>query len=157
MVRFASFPTAAALLVASMLPGARVSAQELPPPTLRQMAEAAAISEAPSRPPAIAARAPERRPGALVPLYVSFSALQVLDTHSTSRALQRGAVEANPAMKGIASNEIAMLAVKAAGTSGLIFASEKMWKENKAAAVVFMVAANSAMVWVVQRNYGAVR
>ena len=158
MVRFASVPLAAALFVASMLPDARVSAQELAPPTLRQVAEAAAVAEAPSMPPrTAAARAPERRPGALVPLYVSFGALQVLDTHSTSRALARGAVEANPAMKGIASNEIALLAVKAAGTSGLILASEKMWKKNKAAAVVFMVAANSAMAWVVQRNYGAVR
>jgi hypothetical protein len=92
-----------------------------------------------------------------VPLYVSFSTLQVLDTHSTSRALSRGAAEANPLMKGIARSEIGMAAVKAAGTAGVIYASEKMWKKNKKAAVIFMVATNAAMAWVVQHNYRAGR
>jgi hypothetical protein len=98
-----------------------------------------------------------RRPAALIPLYVSFGALQVLDTHSTSRAISRGAVEANPVMKGFAGNEAGMLAVKAAGTAGVIYVSEKMWKKNKAAAVIFMIATNSAMAWVVQNNYRAGR
>jgi hypothetical protein len=87
---------------------------------------------------------------------VSFGTLQVLDTHSTSRAIKSGAVEANPMMKGIAGNEAAMLAVKAAGTAGVIFASEKIWKRNKTAAVIFMIATNAGMAWVVQNNYRAV-
>jgi hypothetical protein len=97
-----------------------------------------------------------KRPGSLVPLYVSFATLQVLDTHSTRRALARGAAESNPMMKGVAGNSGALLAVKAAGATGVIFAAEKMWKKNKAAAVVFMVAANAGMAWVVQHNYRAV-
>jgi hypothetical protein len=32
-----------------------------------------------------------------------------------------------------------------------------MWKKNKVAAVVFMVASNSAMTWVVQHNYRTLR
>jgi hypothetical protein len=49
------------------------------------------------------------------------------------------------------------MAIKAAGTAGVIFASERMWTKNKTAAVVFMIAANSAMAWVVQHNYRTVR
>jgi hypothetical protein len=49
-----------------------------------------------------------------------------------------------------------MLAVKAAGTAGVIFASEKIWKRNKTAAVIFMIATNAGMAWVVQNNYRAV-
>jgi hypothetical protein len=47
--------------------------------------------------------------------------------------------------------------VKAAGTTGLIIASEKIWKRNKVAAIALMVASNAAMAWVVQRNYASVR
>ena len=99
----------------------------------------------------------DRRPGALVPLYVSFAALQVLDLHSTATALDRGAVEANPIVRPFASNQFGMVALKAAGTAGVILASEQMWKKNKAAAIVFMVATNSAMTWVVQHNYRIAR
>jgi ABC-type uncharacterized transport system permease subunit len=98
-----------------------------------------------------------RRPTGLMPLYISFGALQGLDAHSTASALRRGAVEANPLMKGVASNEAGLLAFKAAGTAGLIFASEKLWKKNPAAAVALMIASNSAMIWVVQHNYRASR
>jgi hypothetical protein len=158
MVRFAC-PRIAAAFLACLVGVVNVSAQELPAATLREAARAAAV---PTTSPAEINAASsglvrQRRPGALVPLYVSFATLQILDTHSTSRALDRGAVEANPAMRGFAGNQIAMLAVKAAGTSGVIYASEKMWKKNKAAAVIFMMAANSAMAWVVQNNYRAVR
>lgn len=97
------------------------------------------------------------RPPALVPLYVSFVSLQALDAHATTRALDRGAVEANPLMRGIVGSPVGMLAVKTGGTAGLIWASERMWKRNKTAAIVFLLAANSAMTWVVQHNYRAVR
>ena len=98
-----------------------------------------------------------RRPGGLLPLYVSFASLQVLDAHSTTRALDRGAVEANPLMRGLAGNPVGMFAVKAAATATVVYAAERIWKKNKAAAVIFMVAANSAMAIVVQHNYRAVR
>jgi hypothetical protein len=99
----------------------------------------------------------QQRPAALVPLYVTFASLQALDAHSTTRALDRGAVEANPMMKGLAGNTAGMLAVKAAATTGVVYSAERIWKRNKTAAVLFMVAANSAMGWVVQHNYRAVR
>ena len=107
--------------------------------------------------PAIDGAASSRRPRALMPLYVSFASLQVLDTHATKTALDRGAVEANPVMRGFTGSAAGMLAVKAAGTAGVVWASERMWRRNKAAAVVFLVAANSAMGWVVQHNYRAAR
>ena len=98
-----------------------------------------------------------RRPGALIPLYISFASLQGLDAHSTTRALDRGGYEANPLMRGLAAHPLGLVAVKAAATTGVVYAGEKMWKRNKVAAVVFMVAANSAMAWVVQHNYRAVQ
>lgn len=99
----------------------------------------------------------ERRPGALVPLYLSLGTLNALDVHSTRRALTHGGVEVNPLMKGVAGNAGALLAVKAAATTGMIYASEKMWKKNRVGAVVFMIAANSATAWIVQHNYRAAR
>jgi hypothetical protein len=123
----------------------------LPPPQIAQL----------QRPPGVLGSAvhelttpvPQRRPGALVPLYVSFGALQALDVHSTTRALSTGAAEANPLMKGFAGNPFALSAVKAAGAAGVIYASEKIRKRNRTAAVIFMVAANAGMAFVVQHNY----
>ena len=157
MPRFMCLRIAAMLIISAGFLGAHASAQEAVPVTLRDAASA--IWVPPSPPPAVtAAVAPrQRRPGALIPLYVSFGALQVLDAHSTSRALDGGAVEANPIMRGIAGNRIGLLGLKAAATTGFIFATEKMWKRNKTASIIFMIASNSAMAWVVQNNYRAVR
>ena len=98
-----------------------------------------------------------RRPAALLPLYVSFAGLQLADVHSTSRALDRGAFEANPLMKGFAGNKASLIAVKAAGGAVAIYASERMWKTNRVGAIAFMIATNSAMAWVVHHNYSVVR
>ena len=157
MLRFLCSRIAAMLLIGAMLPGARASAQEVLPATLREPAIATAVppSASPIVPVSVPAR--QRRPGALIPLYVSFSTLQVLDAHSTSRALDGGASEANPVVRGIAGNKIGLLGLKAAGTTAVIFATEKMWKRNKTASIIFMIASNSAMAWVVQNNYRAVR
>jgi hypothetical protein len=158
MVRFAC-PRIAAAFFACALVCTVASAQERPTPSLREAAQSQVVATPP--PVGINAAGPalsaQPRPGALIPLYASFATLQGLDAHSTLRALDQGAVEANPMMKGIAGNPTALLAVKAAGTAGVIFASEKMWKKNRAAAMFFMVAVNSAMAWVVQNNYRAVR
>jgi hypothetical protein len=98
-----------------------------------------------------------RRPNTLVPLYVSYATLQALDIHSTIRALDRGAAEANPLMKRVTASPVSLVAVKVATTAGVFYTTERMWKHNRVAAVVFMVGANSAMTWVVQHNYRAVR
>ena len=162
MMRFARPRVVVALMVCSVGLATPAGAQEAASPQPLPIPDAAALlaAQAPQAPIFRAPAAPlreERRPAALLPLYVSFGALQALDAHSTSRALSNGAVEANPAMRPFTGSTAGMLALKAAATTGVIYASERMWKRNKAAAVVFMVAANSAMVWVVQHNYRAVR
>jgi hypothetical protein len=157
MVRFAAaLPLAAALLGPVLFP-APAGAQEPAGLVLQQTVPPSTPLTVVPLSPAVIAVPDTKRPAALVPLYASFVALQALDLHSTSYALNRGAVEANPLMKGIATNEVGLVALKAAGTAGVIFASERMRARNKTAAVIFMVAANSAMAWVVQHNYRTVR
>ncbi|HVH27862.1 MAG TPA: DUF5658 family protein [Vicinamibacterales bacterium] len=135
---------------------APASAEETPSPSLRP--DSTAIQLATAVPPAELVAAPRpQRPAALVPLYISFGVLQGLDVHSTSRALENGAVEANPLMKGVADSAVGLAAVKAAAGAGVIFASERMWKRNRVAAVLFMTATNSAMAWVVQHNHRVAR
>src|SRR5262245_14909292 len=163
MVRVACLRIAFVLLICAAGSAGRLSAQEVERATpddavVATPAEATPlVAPAPPSPnTAEPGRARERRPDALVPLYFSFSALQVLDIHSTGRAIDRGAVEANPVLKGVVGNQAGLIALKAVGTAGLIYASEKIWKKNRTASIVFMVAANSAMAWVVQNNYRAV-
>jgi hypothetical protein len=98
-----------------------------------------------------------KRPAALVPLYVGFTALQVLDAHSTLTAVTTGANEANPMMQGAAGNPTAMLAVKAAATTGVVVLSEKLWRHNRAAAVLTMIGLNSAYAVIAAHNYSANR
>ena len=169
MVRFAWLRIACVLLICAAGSAGRLSAQEPAPATPDDGAGATLAAPASSAAPApiaaaalsspvIAAvgRPHQRRPDSLVPLYVSFGALQALDLHSTFRALDHGAVEANPVLQGVVGNQAGLVALKAVGTAGVIFASEKMWKRNRTASIIFMVAANSAMAWVVQNNYRAV-
>jgi Domain of unknown function (DUF5658) len=160
MVRFAGPPSgvAALLLVVGLSTSAHAqeplaSGGDAPDAAAPQLAAPARIDSQ----TASAVRGHQRRPAALIPLYASFVTLEALDIHSTRSALARGAVEANPAMRGLTGSSLGMVTVKAAGTAGLIFASEKMWRKNKAAAVVLMIATNSAMAWVVEHNYRIAR
>jgi len=157
MVRVAGLRCAAAALVVLLAVPTSSQAQELSSPSGDG---AEAVRQAPTPAPAAAAtlvRPGERRPAALLPLYASFVTLQVLDMHSTRYALDRGAVERNPAINGLTGTTVGMAAVKAAGTAGVIFFNEKLRTTNKAAAVVLMIATNSMMAWVVQHNYRSVR
>jgi hypothetical protein len=157
MVRFAR-PLALSALVLILGSSTQAAAQDLAPDTTDTISAAVArASAAQTYVPPTTTAAPERRPAALIPLYASFAALQVLDLRSTAYALERGAVESNPAMKGFVDNTAAMSALKAAGTAGLIFASEKLRTKNKAAALGLMIGSNLAMTWVVQHNYRAAR
>ncbi len=95
-----------------------------------------------------------RRPSLLLPMYVSFSTLQALDYHSTTRALSTGAGrEANPLMRSVVDNRPAFIAVKAAATTAIVWQAERMWKKHPVGAVIFMAAANGAMAAVVAHNY----
>jgi len=93
--------------------------------------------------------------GALLPLYVSFAALQALDAHSTLRALNAGASEANPLMGGLAGKPAALVAVKAGLAASTIYLVEKMRLRSRTAAIVLMTALNSAYLTIVAHNYAA--
>jgi uncharacterized protein DUF5658 len=152
-MRFARLPQTAALSVVLATFSTAAAAQEHNGPTGDVSAGLQSIVSVRAAPLPMPVEAPERRPAALVPLYASFITLQILDLHSTYAALSRGGVEANPMLSGLTGNMVAISAVKAAGTAGVIFVSEKLHTKNKAAAVGLMIAANSAMFWVVQHNY----
>ena len=90
---------------------------------------------------------------ALMSLYVSFATLQGLDAHSTLRAAEFGGLEGNPIFGRVVGSPAAVVATKAAVTAGVVFASERLWKRNKVAAIVMMVALNSAYGAMVAHNY----
>jgi hypothetical protein len=94
-----------------------------------------------------------KRPIALPLLYASTIALQALDAHSTMQAINLGAQEANPFMKGAAGNPGALIAVKAGMAGATIFFAEKMWRRNPVAAVAMMAVINGVSLAVVSHNY----
>ena len=86
-------------------------------------------------------------------LYASTAIMQGLDMHSTLKAFSAGAVEGNPLMAGVTKNRAAFVATKAAVAAATIFASKKLAKKNKVAAVITLVAVNSAYAMIVSNNY----
>ena len=97
---------------------------------------------------------PSKRPTMLPALYAAQAALQALDAHSTYSAINRGAVEANPLMKGVVGNKGAMMAVKAGVAASTIWVAERMWKRgNRAGAIATMLIANGVTAAVVANNY----
>jgi hypothetical protein len=97
------------------------------------------------------------RPPALAALYVSYAALQAYDVYSTTRALTRGAREANPLMQSVVGNTPGFIAVKAVTGIATVIGSERLWRKNKAAAIAVMVAANSVSAVVAARNASTLR
>ena len=96
----------------------------------------------------------ESRPAMLPALYAAQVALQALDVHSTYSALNKGAHEANPLMKGVVGNKGAMVAVKAGVAVSTIFLAEKMWKKgNRTGAVATMLIVNGLTAVVAANNY----
>jgi hypothetical protein len=94
-----------------------------------------------------------KRPPALVPLYLSFSALQVLDIASTHHALDRGGREANPVVASVIDSTPATIAVKAGSTAAIIYLAERLRKRHPVAAVVLMVGLNAGYAGLVAHNY----
>ena len=72
---------------------------------------------------------------------------------STLEALKHGGREANPVVAPFASNAGALYSLKVATTAGTIWAAEKLWKRNRAAAIVTMFAVNAGYAWVAHHNY----
>jgi hypothetical protein len=90
-------------------------------------------------------------------LIASFVGLQFLDAHSTMKAQDAGAREANPAMSAIASNSAALIAVKAGTAAATAYFVERLSKKHPKRAIVIMAVLNSAYVAVVAHNYRVTR
>lgn len=95
------------------------------------------------------------RPAALVPLYLTFAGLQALDVHSTMRAVDAGARESNPMVRGTLGNPTGMFLMKSATAAGVVLITEKLWRRNRTAAVISMIALNSAYATIAAHNYRA--
>lgn len=96
-------------------------------------------------------------PAVMFSLYATTATMQALDVHSTMRAIDRGAVEANPLMGGLVNNRPAFIATKAAVAAGTIFAAREVAKRNKVAAAITLIAINSAYAFVAHHNYKLAR
>ena len=91
-----------------------------------------------------------RRPLALGALYGTYATLQALDVVSTRRALAGGAAERNPLRN---SGQMgSMIAVKAAAGVSTIYFAEKLWKKNRAGAILVMAALNGTQAAIVAHN-----
>lgn len=97
------------------------------------------------------------RPAALVPLYLTFAGLQALDAHSTWRAVGGGGSEANPVVRSTLHNPTSLVVMKSATAAGVVLLTEKLWRRNRTAAVISMIAINSAYVTIAAHNYGTAR
>ena len=105
-----------------------------------------------SRPPS----APSSPRGVLVPLYASFASLQMLDAHSTLRAVRAGGVEQNPLLRGLADKPAALVAIKAGVAVSTIAVADKVRGRSRVGAIALMAALNSAYAVVVAHNYRTV-
>jgi hypothetical protein len=95
-----------------------------------------------------------RSRGALLPsLYVSLAALNLYDAYTTRTGLNQGAIESNPATRGLVGSSAGFLAVKAAATATSIFLAERLWRQHRRGeAVAVMVISNGMMAAVAARN-----
>ena len=92
----------------------------------------------------------------MLPLYSGFAGLEALDVQSTTRALHRGATEANPLLAGIGSHPVALTFVKAGTAAATVCVMENVRKKNRVAAIATMFGINSAYAMIVVHNYRAV-
>lgn len=86
-------------------------------------------------------------------VYASTALMHILDIDSTFKALDRGAVEANPLMSGLVKNKSAFILTKAAIAGATIYATHRMAKHNKVGAIITSMAINSAYLMIVKNNY----
>jgi hypothetical protein len=135
----------------------RALARAFPAASVAQAPPVVQPPAAPAQPSVPASEPPAAGRGALVPLYASFVALQALDVHSTVRALNGGATEANPLLSGLAHRPGALIAVKAGLAATTILLAEKVRMKSRGAAIALMAAVNSAYAMIVAHNYRVVR
>ena len=101
---------------------------------------------------AAASAQPYSEDAAFNTLYTSFGLLQALDAHSTSRALASGASESNALLSGLAHRPTLLMGAKTGVTAGTILLMERFRKRHPRAAMVTMMALNSAYAVIVVRN-----
>ncbi|MEO7191896.1 MAG: DUF5658 family protein [Vicinamibacterales bacterium] len=106
---------------------------------------------------AVAPAMPVRHSRALWSLYAATVVTQALDVHSTRNVLNSGGREANPALRGIAGNTPAFIAMKAAVASGTILATRQIARTHKTAAILALVGINSGYAILLAHNYAAMR
>jgi Domain of unknown function (DUF5658) len=131
-----------------------IASSDRPAPTIRPSVITAA-AQVPSAPiqPATSVRPTPR--GLLPALYAGNIALQVMDTHSTFRALDAGLVESNPVMGWTTEHPVAFVSMKAAATATTILVAEKIRKKYPRRAALFMAGVNTAYAFIVWHNYRA--
>jgi hypothetical protein len=138
---------------------AKASAERLPALTLNDAsASPTAAASADQRRIALADIAPAAkdapRPAALMPLYLSLAALQVVDLHSTAQALSAGGRESNPVAGAFVGSQAGFTVMKIASTAGIIVLTERLRKHHPAAAMLLMIGLDSAYAGVAAHNYG---
>jgi hypothetical protein len=132
----------------------QIASADQPTPALRtSLATAAAqVPGAPIQPPSDVKQAPR---GLMPSLYAGNIALQIMDTHSTFRALDAGLVESNPMMRWTTEHPVAFVSMKAAATATTILVAEKIRKKYPRRAALFMAGVNTAYAFIVMHNYRA--
>ena len=111
--------------------------------------------------PEIAASSSVRRkifasaPG--ISMYAAYGVFQALDVHSTLRALEGDAVEANPLVRPFASSPVGLVSLKLATGAGVLYLMERVRKKNPTAAFVLAIGVNCVQAFVVAHNYRVAR
>jgi hypothetical protein len=144
------FRTTAALITlfcVSAVPARATDALSEPPPLFAKLLV----------PPSLVAPAPVLLPasrGAALPaLYAGLATLELYDGFTTTTGVHRGAVEANPLVGGAAANGPALWAIKGGATVGVIYLSERLWRQHhRGQAIGVMLASNGIMAVVAARN-----
>jgi hypothetical protein len=131
-----------------------IASSDQPAPAIRASLVPAAtqVPSAPIQPRLDVKQTPR---GLLPALYAGNVALQVMDTHSTFRALDAGLVESNPMMGWTTAHPVAFVSMKAAATATTILVAEKIRKKYPRRAALFMAGVNTAYAFVVMHNYRA--
>lgn len=143
-LRDVNIPTTSRLPVRYTLGGGMTQALVLPAAAERVGQDGKSDSPAPRE---------TGRPWPLVPLYISTTALQMLDVVSTQRALAAGGSEANPFVAPLVGSTPTMVAVKAGVSGAMIYAVEHLWKQNRKAAILMLLGTNIGYAVVVAHNF----
>ena len=145
-------------LMASALPvSAQIHTDKLIPVSLlsaESVAKMAAESTEATLPQMVAPAKADNGGKTLVLLQAGMVALQAMDIVSTRQALSRpGAYEANAAFGSANPSMGATIALKAGATASIILLTNRIAKTNRVAAIVTMVALNSAYATISAHNF----